>query len=324
MSDTFNGQGGQGVPAGIPQIPAGAQLGGEGYQQNQQAYQNQQYQQQAQNQHNVAFDGVPSSPITAGTAPQAPTNPIQPNWQPQQPHPQVSEPIQKPSFPQQPPTQPLQSNESVQSNPYNNQQPKAAETGTTYIETSINHLSAELGVSADDFDAVFENAIKHGDLSLINPHALGKELTPEQSTRVQQLAQAAVQEYQQGVQYAKNQAYSVAGGESAWNNAISAFNANAPEDVQGYAAYLADTDVEKAAKFVVQYNQSNGFVNTQNQAPITGGTGTATHGISQAEYATELAKIEREAGNRSLGSPEFAHRISALNAQRQLGRRQGR
>lgn len=272
---------------GIPQIPAGAQLGGAGTAENQLAAQ-QQGQQQFQQ---------PLQPAYEQQVPQEPQAPVLPQ----------AEPVLKP-------------NEEVQVNPY-----KDTPAGATYIESSIQHLSTELGVSADAFDSVIENALKHNDLSLINTHALGKDLTPEQAVRVQQLAQAAVQEVQQNVRAAQNEVYNVAGGEAQWDTAVNAFNANAPKSAQNYASYLADQgEFTQAAEYVLNYNNQGGYVNQQQQAPIQGGTGSVQTGLSSAEYSAEIGKIEREAGNRSLGSPAFAARINDLDTRRALGRQQGR
>lgn len=270
------------APAGVPQIPAGAQLGDEGTTENQQASTEQ---------------PTPQSPITS------------------------SAPVAQPEPTPQPEPAP---NETVQVNPYSAKAAESGSEGATYIDTSINHLSTELGVSNDEFESVYENALKHGDLALINPHALGKDLTPEQVTRVQQLATAAVQEVQHGVERAKQEVYGVAGSEANWSTAVNAFNANAPEDAQGYASYLADKgDLKKAAEYVLNFNKQGGYVNQQVQAPVQGGNGSVQNGISSADYRTEIGKIEQEAGNRSLGSPEFAARIADLDSRRTLGRKQG-
>jgi hypothetical protein len=273
---------------GIPSIPAGAQLGGAGAAENQA---------QAQPQY------------------QATPDPVAPAQEPQTaPVPQVPQAGQEV----------LKTNETVQVNPYKDTDTTGTEAGATYVETSIKHLSGELGVTSEAFDSVIENALKHGDISLINPHALGKDLTPEQTIRVQQLAQAAVQEVQQGIQNAKNTAYNVAGGEAEWNTAVGAFNANAPQDIQEYVSFLADRDITKAANYVINYNKQGGYVNQEVQAPIGGGTGNVSTGLSAAEYSSEIGKIEREAGNRSLGSPQFAQRIADIDARRTLGRQQGK
>lgn len=276
---------------GIPSIPAGAQLGGEGAAENQA----------------LGAQQAPVPQYQPTPAPvQVPQNPLQDNLGTPQQHPQVIKP-----------------NETVQVNPYKDTS-SDTEAGSSYIETSINHLSGELGVSADTFDAVIENALKHDDLSLINPQALGKNLTPEQTVRVQQLAQAAVQEVKQQVQQAKNTAYSIAGGEAQWESTVGAFNANAPQEVQEYASWLADRDVNKAVQYVIDYNTKGGYVNQETQAPIQGGTGNVATGLSAAEYRQAIGEIEREAGNRSLGSPQYAERIADIDARRSLGRQQGK
>lgn len=288
---------------GIPSIPAGAQIGGAGAAENQaQGAQQAAQEAQQQQQHQPEYQNTP-----APVAP--PVNPLQPALTQEQ-HPQ---------------TQPaLKPNEAIQINPYGTKSPAATDAGTSYVETSINHLTTELGVSAEAFDAVFDRAIEYGDLTLINPHALGKDLTPEQTTRVQQLAQAAVQEYQQGIQNAKNQVYGIAGGEANWTTAVNAFNANAPQDIQEYASWLADNDLQKAANYVLNYNTQGGYVSQTEQAPLQGGTGNVAQGLTAAEYRQEIGKIEREAGNHSLGSPVYAPRIADIDARRALGRQQGK
>ena len=244
------------------------------------------------------------SPITANT--QAPQNPIQPDVT-KPVHPQV-QPVAQPELP-------------VYKNPYNTE----VTPNQSYITTSVQHLTGELGVHEDSFDAVIENALKHNDITLINPTALGKDLTEEQAARVQQLATAAYQETKATVARAQQDVYSIAGSEANWNTAVNAFNANAPAKAQGYAAYLADIgDLKGAAEYVLDYNKQGGYVNQVIQAPEQGGTGTVQSGLTKAEYSAELAKIEQEAGNRSLGSPEFAGRIADLDARRSLGRTQGR
>lgn len=282
------------TPAGVPSIPQGAQLGGEGTLENQAQAQQQQMQQQMQQQ--------VLSPITANQE-------LPPVNQELNPVP-TAVPAENP-------------NETVQVNPYNQTEQDVYE-GATYVQTAIKHLSTELSVSDEAFESVYENALKYNDMALIDPKALGKDLTPEQAVRVKQLATEAVQEVRQGVQRAQTEVHTVAGGEAEWNTAVQAFNANASKQAQGYASYLADQgDFKGAAEYVLQFVRGGGHVNHVQQAPIAGSLGVVSTALSKAEYASELAKIEREAGNQSLGSPQFAQRINDLDARRALGRQQG-
>lgn len=273
------------VPNGVPDIPAGTQLGGTGTVEN-----------------NAA----------------APINPLQPELQ-QPVHTQVL-PASAET------TQPANPQGHVYANPYAGKDDKeSVDKSNSYIHTSIQHLTTELGVSEDVFDSVIAKALEHGDLNLINTEALGN-LTPEQKQRVTQLGTAAVQEIQHNIQRATSEVHTIAGGEEQWNTAVNAFNANAPEDAQGYASYLADNGkLKQAAEYVLNYNTQGGYVTQEQQAPLQGGTGnTAVTGISAAEYSREIGKIEREAGNRSFGSPENAAKIADLDARRTLGRSQGK
>lgn len=274
------------VPAGIPQIPAGAQLGGEGYAQNQSAAVPQYQQPQPQFQ-----TPVPQQPVV----PVAPVVPVVPVQQP---------------------------NEYVMPNPY---QAPAIDPNANYIDTSIQYLASELNVSPDAFDAVLDKALEHGDINLINPAAMGN-LTPEQAQRVTALATAAYQQVQEQVRSAQNTVYELAGGEAAWNNAIQTFNSTATEQEKAYVEYLIDqkVDARAAGEYVLNVLRTGGRTNNIVQAPVVGGVGTVTHGLSSAEYKAELAKLEQEIGNRSFDDPMFAGRIAALDQRRALGRQQGR
>lgn len=287
----------------IPEIPQGQQIAGAGTQEN----------------------NSPASPIAPNAQP--PQNPIQAELGAQQQHAQVQPPAptEPPAAPPAaPPAEPESTSQFPEDGAPERTEPPKVEAGSDFVETSINYMTAELGVSPDAFDAVYENAIKHNDLSLINPAALGTDLTEAQAAQIKQLATAAVQKHQSAVESAKSTIYSVAGGETEWKTAVQAFNSNAPADVMEYAKYLSDTGkIKQAAEYVLKYNTQQGLVNSQKQPPIQGGTGTVTNGMSKAEYTTELAKLEQEAGNRSLGSPAYAARLNDLNSRRALGRQQG-
>lgn len=271
------------TPAGVPEIPAGQQLGGRGTQ----APENPIKEQLTPETHSQVQQEPPTEPPAA---PEVPVNPLTPETPP--------EPKQEPV--------------------------KAAEPQDSYVRTSIVYLAEELGVTEDDFDAVYANAVKHDDMSLINPDALGKDLTDAQKVRVKQLAELSVQEFKQGVERAKQDAYSVAGGETQWTTAVQAFNANAAQDQKGYAGYLADSGrLKECAEYVMKVTREGGYINEQKQAPVQGGTGSTTSGLSKEAYQVEVGKLERELGNRSMNSPEIKIKLDDLNARRALGRQQG-
>lgn len=238
----------------------------------------------------------------------------------QQPQPQFQTPVpQQPVVPvvpaQQVPQVPVQ-------NPY---QAPAIDPNANYIDTSIQYLASELNVHPDAFDAVLDKALEHGDINLINPAAMGN-LTPEQAQRVTALATAAYQQVQDQVRSAQNTVYELAGGEAAWNNAIQTFNSTATEQEKAYVEYLIDqkVDARAAGEYVLNVLRTSGRTNNIVQAPVVGGVGTVTHGLSRAEYMAEVAKLEQEIGNRSFDDPMFSGRMAALDQRRALGRQQGR
>lgn len=243
--------------------------------------------------------------------------------------PQYQQPQNQPQFqtpvPQQPvvPVVPAQKpNEYVIQNPY---QAPAIDPNANYIDTSIKYLASELKVSPDAFDAVLDKALEHGDINLINPAAMGN-LTPEQAQRVTALATAAYQQVQDQVRSAQNTVYELAGGEAAWNTAIQTFHSTATEQEKAYVEYLIDqkVDARAAGEYVLNVLRTGGRTNNIVQAPVMGGVGTVTHGLSRAEYMAEVAKLEQEIGNRSFDDPMFSGRMAALDQRRALGRQQGR
>ena len=198
--------------------------------------------------------------------------------------------------------------------------------GANYLETSVNHLTAELNISHDKFDEAIADALKYGDANLIKLDALG-QISPEQQARAKALAQAVVQHTQAEVARVTQEVHSIAGGAEQWNQAVGAFNANAPQHLQGYAGYLAENgQAAEAAKMVLEFVRGNGLINHATQPAVYGSAGHAQVGqaLSRDEYVAEIAKLEREVGNQSWASPSVQARIDDLDRRRALGRQLGR
>lgn len=248
--------------------------------------------------------------------------PQQPQYQaPVTPAP-VQPAYQVPQVPVAPAAQPQAPQQPVQT--------QQAQVGNSYIETSINHLTASLGVSSDKFDEVISAAIQYGDPNLVNPYALGVNLTPDQVTQVRQLAQGAVQYVQaeSARVEAENQrinatVYQVAGGKEAWDSAVSNFNAVADVNTRNYINYLVQSGHhEQAANAVLQTVRSYGY-QPQGQAPIQASAIAGQQGLSSTAFKDAIGKLKMEAGNQSLESGIFGERYQALVQQRALGRQQG-
>lgn len=197
------------------------------------------------------------------------------------------------------------------------------QSGSNYIETSINHLTSSLGVSADKFDAVIASAIQYGDPNLINPAALGVQLTPEQTAQVQSLAQGAVQYVNAENSRVDNIAYTAAGGKAQWDQAAGVFSSSADANTKGYVEYLVSTGQhEQAAQVVLNTVRGYGY-QPQGQAPIQASAIAGQQGLTSAEFKDQIGKLKMEAGNQSLESGIFGERYQALIQQRALGAKQG-
>lgn len=202
--------------------------------------------------------------------------------------------------------------------------------GASVIETSINVFSANAGIEAGRFEAALDNAIKYNDPALINIDSLTAGLKPDQVAQAKALAEAAYHEaqaaIQQSVQASVATAEKLAGGAAQWKEMSNTFNAKAPAHLKAVVSQMLDAgDVANAVQFVIDTAKGAGFVNTGNQ-PLQGGVsgnGAATSGISQADYFSKLATLEREAGNRSFEQGEYAHKLTLLRDARKLGRNNG-
>lgn len=196
--------------------------------------------------------------------------------------------------------------------------------GDTVLDTAISVFSGQTGVTADKFQDALAGALKHNDIELINFDALTQGLKPDQAAQAKALATAAFKETQGNIQRATQDAYTLAGGEQQWKEATAAFNTSAPAHLKAVVnTMLQSGDVKNAAQFVLETVRGSGMVN--NGTPqVEGGASAPTQGLTQAEFRSQLADLERTAGNRSLEQGLHGQKFQQLVAARNLGRKQGR
>ena len=199
--------------------------------------------------------------------------------------------------------------------------------GESYIDTAINHLTSTLGVNPDTFDKVIEAAVQYGDVNLINPAALGVNLTPEQATQVRQLATSAVQYVQ--AETARETAridaiaYAAAGSKEAWDAAVGQFQAVADVQAKGYASYLiSQGNHQAAAELVMNTVRGYGYA-PQGNAPLQPSAVAGQRGLDSQEFKTKMGELSQRAGNQSLEQGSFKQEYENLMRLRQLGRSQG-
>ena len=308
------------IPA-IPVIPAGAQLGGAGTAEN-----------------HAAAPVAPAIPnVAPAQAPIAPTAPATPNADappvPVRDHvsgqwvlPSTAATVaQSPLAPAGAPQAPVPVPEKAPVPEAAIQKPVQPVQGETYLETSVNHFAAEVGIESDAIMESIEKALEHGDVGLINVANLG-DLTPEQAQRATQLAQMAYQHTQTEISNMQQAVYAAAGGEAQWNSAIAAFNASATDEAKGYVAYLADHagNAKAAAEYVTKYVQGAGLTTQVQQAPIQGGTGApVAQGLDKQSYSNGIHSLEMQLASRKITQGEYNTQLADLDYRRQLGRNAG-
>lgn len=309
--------------SGIPTIPAGAQLGGAGTAANQAAA------------GNVAPTAAvqtptqaPVAPVGNDTPPVPVRDPVTGNWVlPQAPTEQA--PPSTPLVPVQatvaPTAVPTQDNPAVVEKPAEVEKP-VPEAGESYLETTVNHFSAEIGTAPEAIMDSIADALKHGDAGLINIANLGS-LDAAQAQRATQLAQMVFQHTQQEITNIQNTVHAVAGGAAEWDAAIQAFNSVADDTAKGFVAYLADgrNDGKTAAEYVMKYVKDAGLTTQVTKAPVQGGTGApVATGLSVQEYKNGIHEIEMLRAARTITQSEYDVRMNDLDARRAVGRQQGR
>lgn len=314
--------------SGIPTIPAGAQLGGDGTAENQAAAQAPAVPKIPQapveppaplapNGHNAPV-GAPPVPVWNGTAWELPQ--VQPQGQPQ-----GQAPLSTPLVPT-PPSTPVPTPENPPVIEKSEKVEQAPSTGATYLETTVNHFASEIGSTPEAIMGSIEKALEHGDVSLISVAELGT-LTPEQTQRATQLAQMVYQHTQQEITNMQTAVYAAAGGQAQWDAAIQAFNASATDDAKGYVAYLADNagNAKAAAEYVIKYVQQSGLATQVNKPQVHGGTGApVATGLSVQEYKNGIHEIEVLRNERKITQSEYDVRMADLDYRRGVGRQQGR
>lgn len=196
--------------------------------------------------------------------------------------------------------------------------------GKSVLETSIRVFEASTGVSQESFETAIQSALQYGDPNLIDVASLTQGLDPAQAAQATALAKAVYQEAHTHIQQSTEAAYQLAGGKEKWTEASQSFNTNAPAHIRSaVGALLEQGDIKGATQLVLDTVRNLGLVNT-GTPPLQGGTGVAVQGLSQAEFNVQLRELERSAGNRSFEQGEYKEKLSALMAQRNLGRSLGR
>ena len=309
--------------SGIPTIPAGSQLGGAGTAENHAAA-------------NLGAGGAPVAPAIPTAPAQAPVapagipaadvppvpvrDPVSGQWVLPT---AAAVPAQSPLAPAGVPQAPVHVPEQAPV-PVPEKAPVPTQ-GETYLETTMNHFAAEVGIESEAIMDSIEKALEHGDIGLINVANLG-QLTPEQAKRATQLAQMAYQHTQSEIQNMQQAVYAAAGGEAQWNAAIAAFNASATDEAKGYVAYLADHagNAKAAAEYVTKYVQGAGLTTQVQQAPIQGGTGApVAQGLDKQSYSNGIHSLEMKLASRQITQGEYNTQLADLDYRRQVGRNAG-
>jgi len=254
----------------------------------------------------------PIVPVVAQpqTPPQLPPQVPPAGPAPQQPAP-APQPVQQPA-----PVEQEQDTDNIE------------ETGNAVLDATISAFVSVTGAKPSDLNRAVSKALEYQDANLIDV-AFIKERFGKHAAQAISIAKAAVAENisQAGKasDAAKQVAYSVAGDQAKWNQAVSVFNTAAPANIKAAVEALMDKgNIKAGAELLMQTVSQSGLVPETNPS-LNGGSVTAgnTGALSAQQFKTELATLRKEAGNGSLETGPNAEKYNRLITRRRAGKQAG-
>lgn len=202
-------------------------------------------------------------------------------------------------------------------------QVESLETGNPVIDAGVAMLQKVAGLNNADVERALGKAMQFKNPELIDSAFL-KERFGEHAEYAETLCKAFFKEAQTQTDSLVNSVYEAAGGPEQWAVVRDSFKAKAPEHQQAAAKALMDAGrVKEGVSLILDYCRGEGLVVVQGQQ-IKGQAGLAGAALSASEFSAEYAKLRKEAGNRSLESPQFAPRYQSLLQRRSAGKAIGR
>lgn len=186
----------------------------------------------------------------------------------------------------------------------------------------IRSMATVLQTAGNDLDLnrVLGNAITHGDPALVDIAYLA-EKGGAQAPQLVEIAKGIVQAIEAKSNAVTKSVHDIAGGESAWNASVSAFNTAAPQELRVTVSQMLNSTnenfIKAGAKIVAEFGKNSGLI-TQQGSPLLNGAASAVagQGLSKAQFQSELGKLRPEV-------PGYEEARQALFARRSLGKASG-
>lgn len=194
-------------------------------------------------------------------------------------------------------------------------------TGNASIDAGIQMLQKVSGLNDSDMVRAIGKAVEYGDPNLIDT-AFIKERFGEHADYAELLAKAYLDDQVGAAKRAVDEAYALVGGKENWDGIAKLFAAKAPDNIRMAVRALADSGkIKEAVQLAVETTQNLGLIPIINPQ-LRGGAG-GDGALSAAEFAKEYQALRKEAGNRSMESPQFSGRYQSLINRRAAGKAKG-
>lgn len=195
-------------------------------------------------------------------------------------------------------------------------------TGNAVIDSGLKTLESVTGCTTQDMERAVRAALQTGDESLIDLEYI-KEKFKEHAPLAESLAKAYIQDSKREQESTVQAVYQQAGGKEQWDYANSVFQSQAPEYLKNIVNLAVQSgNILEASSVVIEFGKSSGAI--PNVGNNLKGSGSPSLGaLSASEFKEEYSKLRKEAGNRSLESPQFKEKYNSLLQRREAGRARG-
>lgn len=195
-------------------------------------------------------------------------------------------------------------------------------TGNAVIDSGLKTLESVTGCTPQDMERAVRAALQTGDESLIDLEYI-KEKFKEHAPLAESLAKAYIQDSKREQESTVQAVYQQAGGKEQWDYTNSVFQSQAPEYLKNIVNLAVQSgNILEASSVVIEFGKSSGAI--PNVGNNLKGSGSPSLGaLSASEFKEEYSKLRKEAGNRSLESPQFKEKYNSLLQRREAGRARG-
>lgn len=200
-----------------------------------------------------------------------------------------------------------------------NEIPEELVTGDDYIDAGLRLLAKSGNVTPADISKALGSFFQSGDPDDLDVAYIGEKFGENADFAIK-LAKEYASRIKTETSRLVEEVHSLAGGEGAWNVAMTAFNTDAPDYLRAAAKALADKgDPKGAASIVLDYVGRTGKAVNKGKM-IKGGSANLNAPLGKEEFAKAYEELKARYPNQSFSSGQAGKEYQRLIERRQLAK----